>query len=232
MHLPDGFVDPKIAAGLGVFAATVLAYAVEKVHQAVTKLEQVPVLAALGNGVVNISGKVRRVLSQYGRNYMSKLGLVTSMIFAAQMFNFPISSGTSGHLIGGFYAAVILGPWGGSIAITLVLLIQAVFYADGGLAVLGANIVNMAIVASIGGYFLYRYLNKWVPENFTIMFVAWLSVVAASFACALEMGLSETFNIGEVLLQMSKVHMIIGIGEAVITVLLITITKKLLHEEE
>lgn len=232
MHLPDGFVDPKIAAGLGVFAATVLAYAVEKVHQAVTKLEQVPVLAALGNGVVNISGKVRRVLSQYGRNYMSKLGLVTSMIFAAQMFNFPISSGTSGHLIGGLYAAVILGPWGGSIAITLVLLIQAVFYADGGLTVLGANIVNMAIVASIGGYFLYRYLNKWLPENFTIMFVAWLSVVAASFACALEMGLSETFNIGEVLLQMSKVHMIIGIGEAVITVLLITITKKLLHEEE
>ena len=232
MHLPDGFIDPRMAAGLGAFAATVLGYAVQKVHQAVTKLEQVPVLGAVGNGIVNISGRVRRVLSQYGRNYMLKLGLVTSMIFAVQMFNFPISSGTSGHLIGGLYASVILGPWGGSIAVALVLLIQAVFYADGGLMVLGTNIVNMAVVASIGAYFFYRYLNKWLPENFTIMFAAWLSVVAASLACALEMGFSGTFNIGDTLMSMSKVHMIIGIGEAVITLLLVGVTRKLLHEEE
>ena len=90
----------------------------------------------------------------------------------------------------------------------------------------------MAVVGSIGAYFLYSYLNNWLPEKFTIIFVAWLSVLAASLACALEIGLSETFNIGQTLLSMSKVHMIIGIGEGVITVLLISITRKLLHEEE
>jgi cobalt/nickel transport system permease protein len=152
------------------------------------------------------------------------MSFVTAIVFAAQMFNFSVAQGMSGHLLGGVFAALFLGPWGGALSITMVLLVQATLYADGGLIVLGANIVNMAFFGTILGYGIYHVLHRQqLPSKICIGFAAWASLVLASVACALELGMSGTVGLQSVLLSMISTHAIIGIGEMLITLLLVSV---------
>ncbi len=231
MHIPDGFLDPKISTGLVGLAVVVLSSCFAKVRESVTALQPVEALAAVGKNVGNIAGRMRRVLTQKGEQTIYKMGMVASLVFAAQMFNFPIGHGTSGHLIGGVFSFVILGPFAGSIVIAVVLLVQSFFFADGGLLSLGANIVNMAAVGTLLTYYLYALIKKITPEWLAIAIVAWLSVALAALACALEIGFSGKLPLGAVISAMLKVHMVIGIAEALITLALVNIFRTMLKSE-
>ena len=159
------------------------------------------------------------------------MGIISALIFALQMINFPILGGTSGHLLGGALAAIILGPHAGAIVIAVVLIVQAFVFMDGGVTALGANIFNMAIVGVYGSYLIYWLISK-ISKSKIIFFTAvalasWLSVVIASFFAALELGISGTYALGITIKAMVGVHMIIGIGEAVITVAIIVFINKI-----
>jgi cobalt/nickel transport system permease protein len=232
MHLPDGFISPQLSSGLGLAAIGAIAFAINKVKEAVSEPAAQAALAGIGNSVKSISGKARKTLSRFGQEYLVKMGLVASLVFAAQMFNFPIAAGTSGHLIGGVLAAVLLGPWGGFLAITAVVMIQALFYADGGLIVMGANIINMAFIGALAGYYIYSILRKKLPIMLAIGLAAWSSVVLASLACSIELWLSGTYALGQVLPAMLSVHAIIGIAEALITIALVQASKAIMGWEE
>jgi cobalt/nickel transport system permease protein len=153
---------------------------------------------------------------------------VAAFIFAVQMLNFPVAAGTSGHLIGGVLAAVLVGPWAGAICITLVLFVQALF-ADGGLSALGLNVLNMAIVAGMGGYAVFAAVRGVLPKTKTSVVgasavAAFLSVPMAAVAFVIEYALG---GVGDVSLRavfaaMVGVHALIGIGEAVITALAVS----------
>jgi cobalt/nickel transport system permease protein len=221
MHIPDGFLDPKISGSLLGAAVGVLGYCLGKVLQAVTAVVPQRVLATVGNGLGNIGMAGKRILTKIGEEKLYEMGLVATWIFSAQMFNFPINSGTSGHLLGGVFAGVLLGPFAGTVVIAVVLIVQALFFADGGFMALGANIVNMAIVGTFAGYYIYTSLKKYLSEVVSVAIAAWFSVVLAAFACSLEVGLSGTIALGSVTAAMMKVHFIIGIAEATLTVLLL-----------
>lgn len=153
------------------------------------------------------------------------------MIFALQMLNFTIPGGTSGHLLGGALAAIVLGPHAGAIVIAVVLIVQAFIFMDGGVVALGANIFNMAIVGVYVSYLIYwligRISKKRIAFFISVALASWLSVVIASFFAALELGISGTYAMGITLKAMVGVHSIIGIGEAVITVAIITFINKI-----
>jgi cobalt/nickel transport system permease protein len=152
------------------------------------------------------------------------MGVCAAFIFAAQMINFPIPGGTSGHLLGGTLAGVLLGPWAGSLVMAVVFIVQALFFQDGGLTVLGANIVNMGLIGTFGGYYLYLGIrkalgfNSWRSMAIAVAVAAWTSVVVAALACALQLALSGTVPPLVALFTMLSWHILIGIGEAVITV--------------
>ena len=137
------------------------------------------------------------------------MGVLSAFIFAAQMINFPVMGGTSGHLLGGVLAAVLLGPWAGAVVIASVLIFQCLVFQDGGLTALGANILNMALAGTLGGYFIYRVIAKLLGGRRGIVTgavaAAWLSVVAAASLCALELALSGTSPLGLVLPAMAAV---------------------------
>lgn len=232
MHIPDGFLDPKMSAGLLGVAGVALAYSWAKVRAAVTVLQPVAALAAAGRGAGQIVGGMRRVLTGQGERELYKMGMVAALVFAAQMFNFPIASGTSGHLIGGVLAAVLLGPFAGALVVAAVLVVQMLFFADGGLLAVGANIVNMALIGSLLCYYIYYYLTKAVPEWLAIVAAAWFSVVLASLACALQLGFSGTIALGAVVPAMLRVHVLIGIAEALITLAFVQIFRSLADGEE
>jgi cobalt/nickel transport system permease protein len=231
MHIPDGFLDPKVATGLLGAAAAVLALSAAKVREMATALRPAEALAAAGTGAGNIVAGMRRVLTGEGEKLIYKMGMVAALVFAAQMFNFPVSSGTSGHLIGGVFAAVILGPFAGGIVIAVVLAAQMLFFADGGLFAVGANVINMAFFGTIIAYYVYYYLKKIIPEWLAVLMAAWTSVVLAASACALELGFSGTIPLEAVIPAMLKVHMSIGIAEALITLALINIFRTLSSNE-
>lgn len=213
-------------------AAAVLGFCFAKVKQAITSLAPAQALATAGKNMGNMVGKARTMLTADGEKLIYKMGMVSALVFAAQMFNFPISSGTSGHLIGGVFAAVILGPFAGAIVIAVVLAVQMLFFADGGILALGANIVNMAVLGTLLAYYIYYYIKKIAPEWLAILLAAWASVVLASFACALELGFSGTIAFEAVIPAMVKVHAVIGIAEALITLALINIFRGMLKREE
>ena len=191
MHIPDGFLTPQVFAPFWAVAVGGLAYALRKTKQ-ILKDKAVPLM-----------------------------GVTAAFIFAAQMLNFPIIGGTSGHLLGGVLAAVLLGPYAGAIVISLVLIVQSLVFQDGGLTALGANIFNMAFLGAMGGYFIYRFLRKIAGLIISVGIASWLSVVIASFACAIELVMSGTSVLKIVLPAMVGIHMLIGIGEAIITCLVI-----------
>ncbi|HET6488280.1 MAG TPA: energy-coupling factor ABC transporter permease [Syntrophales bacterium] len=168
-------------------------------------------------------------LRQAGREMKDRMvplmGVLSAFIFAAQMINFPVMGGTSGHLLGGVLAAVLLGPWAGAVVIACVLIFQCLVFQDGGLTALGANILNMALAGTLGGYLVYRVMKKLLGGRKGIVTAAvaaaWISVVAAASLCAAELALSGTSPLGLVLPAMVAVHAVIGIGEGMITGLIV-----------
>ncbi|PKW09428.1 cobalt/nickel transport system permease protein [Streptomyces sp. 1222.5] len=196
MHVPDGFIDAPTSAVTGVVAAGALA--------------------------VSLRG-ARRELDE---RTAPLAGLVAAFIFAVQMLNFPVAAGTSGHLLGGALAAILVGPYTGVLCVSVVLLMQGVLFADGGLTALGVNITDMALVTTVVSYALFRGLLAVLPRGrrsvTAASFVAALvSVPAAAVAFTLIYAIGGTtdISIGKVATAMIGVHVLIGIGEAVITAL-------------
>ncbi|MET9353671.1 energy-coupling factor ABC transporter permease [Streptomyces sp. NPDC006617] len=196
MHVPDGFINAPTSAVTGVVAAGAIA--------------------------VSLRG-ARRELDE---RTAPLAGLVAAFIFAVQMLNFPVAAGTSGHLLGGALAAILVGPCTGVLCVSVVLLMQGILFADGGLTALGVNITDMAIVTTVVAYALFRGLVKVLPRtrrSVTVAsFVAALvSVPAAALAFTLLYWIGGTtdVSIGKVATAMIGVHVLIGIGEAAITAL-------------
>ena len=193
LHAPDGFLTVPVAAAMWLVTIIVLAVAVRKTN------------ATLDEKAVPL------------------LGVMAAFIFAAQMFNFQVIGGTSGHLLGGVLAAVLLGPWAATLVMACVIAVQALVFQDGGLVVMGANIFNMGVVGTLGGYALYRLLagalggedRARVPAA---GIAAWVAVVAGAACMALELGVSGHTDLAIAMPVMVGVHSLIGIGEALITV--------------
>jgi cobalt/nickel transport system permease protein len=193
MHIPDGFLSPGVAAAAGVVAVAAIAY---------------------GLRVANVDLDESRV---------PLLGVIAAFIFAAQMLNFPIAGGTSGHFLGATLAAVLLGPWLACLVMAVVLFVQAFAFADGGVSALGANILNMGILGALLAGYAVVAVQKVLPHTRTAFLgtvgvVAWLAVMTGAAATSFELAISDTVPLGTVLPAMLGVHTLIGIGEAVITV--------------
>lgn len=152
----------------------------------------------------------------------SRFAAITALIFAGQMMNFPIMNGTSGHLLGGVLAASLLGTPFGVLSIAIVVVIQSIVFSDGGITVLGANLLNMAIVgAGLGGMLRSALMVKWQGprgEMLATAMAAWASVVMASFAVSVELAIDGQIAFSSVVTAMVGTHALIGIGEAIITV--------------
>lgn len=192
MHIPDGFISAPVATVGCVVAVGCIAYAVKATNKKV------------------------------GEKEIPLMGVLAAFIFAAQMLNFPVVGGTSGHLIGAALAAILLGPWAAILIMTCVLAVQCLIFQDGGLFALGANIFNMGIVAGFIGYYVHRGGAFFFGGHKRRTLVsgglaAWLSVVIASVACAFELAISGTVPLGIALPAMAGVHALIGIGEGAIT---------------
>jgi cobalt/nickel transport system permease protein len=193
MHIPDGLMAPAVA-GLG-WAIAIIALAITlKVLNGKLDDRQITLMAVLAAG-----------------------------IFVAQMLNFPIGGGTTGHLLGAALATVILGPFAGIMILTTILIIQALVFGDGGLTALGLNILNMAIIGSLAAWYAHRALRAFGREA-AVFGAAFASVFLAALACATELALSHSFSGGAYgiaaaisLPVMGLYHLLIGIGEAIIT---------------
>ncbi|NBR93719.1 MAG: cobalamin biosynthesis protein CbiM [Actinobacteria bacterium] len=157
------------------------------------------------------------------------IGLVAVFVFAAQMINFPVAAGTSGHLLGGALAAVLVGPYAASLAITVVLVVQALLFADGGLTAIGLNVFNMSIVGVWTGYGIFLLMRKFLGNKKSSVVIgsavgAFISVplAAASFSLEYAIGGEGTFSNATVFAAMFGTHILIGIGEGIITFLTIS----------
>jgi cobalt/nickel transport system permease protein len=195
MHVQDGYLSPEVCAATGLVAATAVGYSIYKLRDSAS------------DRVVPLTG------------------MTAAMIFAGQMVNFPIGLPVSGHLIGGVLAGMILGPWAGCLAVTMVLVVQRFLFSDGGLFSLGANILHMAVIGSIGGYAIVSIVRGFFkrPNVGAIVgsvFASWVTVVAASALFCLEFRLSHPageFEFRNIFALMVAIHSLIGVGEALIT---------------
>jgi cobalt/nickel transport system permease protein len=170
--------------------------------------------------VATISMAISRTNKALGEKQVPLMGVMAAFIFAAQMINFPVAGGTSGHLLGGALAAIMLGPWAGMLVMTAVIAVQALLFQDGGLLVMGANILNMGLVTAAIGYGLYRTISSGgrIMKLIVAGIAAWLSVMAGALFTSLQLWLSGTSQLQVVIPAMLFVHALIGLGEAVITV--------------
>jgi len=195
MHIPDGILDAKTALAASALAGAGLALA------------------------------VRRVRLDLPPRRMPLLGLSASFLFAAQMINFPVAGGTSGHLLGGTLVAVLLGPSAAIVVLTTVLIVQCLLFADGGLLALGANIFNMGVVASVSGYAVYASLRRVLPGSAgrlaAVAFAGWSSTVLAALACAGELAWSGAAGWRVAVSAMVGIHSLIGLGEGAISAMVI-----------
>jgi cobalt/nickel transport system permease protein len=168
---------------------------------------------------VILTAALRRTRTELGERQLPLMGVMAAFIFAAQMINFPVAGGTSGHLLGGVLAAIVLGPWAGMLVMTSVISVQAILFQDGGLVVMGANILNMGLLTSAVGYGFYRAVQGRSLRTRLLAAgaAAWLSVVGSALAAALQLWLSGTARLDIVGPAMLAVHSVIGIGEALIT---------------
>ncbi len=198
MHAPDGFLTAGAAVATGAVSAGTIGVALRQAKHHL-KEKQVPLA-----------------------------GITAAFIFAAQMFNFPVAGGTTGHLMGGALAAVLLGPAVGAIVVTIVVVIQALAFADGGLTALGYNVLNMAIVTSFGGYAVFRLFRRVLPSSTpgvvaSTGLAAGISVVlsAMTFSILWLFGASAPVPFDTVFASMVGIHLVIGIGEGVISAMVI-----------
>jgi cobalt/nickel transport system permease protein len=196
LHIPDGFLDPKTAVAAAVLSAGALGYAVKQTKEVLDD-RQVPLM-----------------------------GVAAAFIFAAQMVNFPVAAGTSGHLIGGTLAAVTFGPWPAVLIMSAVLIIQCFVFQDGGLSALGGNILLMAVIAPLVGYLFYSLLAGAGESRLRVLgstFLAgWLSTITASFVCALMLAAANMVALKTALVAMVGWHTLIGLGEGLITALVVS----------
>lgn len=198
LHIPDGFLNLPVILVTWVFAIALIALALQKTQ------------------------------TEYQERVVPLMGVCAAFIFAAQMINFPIPGGTSGHLLGGTLAGALLGSWAGSLVMVAVFIVQALVFQDGGLTVLGANIFNMGLIGTFGGYYLYKAIRFAIGRNkisgmvIGAAIAAWVSVMVAAILCAIQLALSGTIPLGVALAAMSTWHVLIGIGEALITVVALT----------
>ena len=190
MHIPDGFLSLGVSAVCWLFILVALAYAIRSTHH------------SLDERLIPLAG------------------IMGAFIFAAQMINFPVAGGTSGHFIGATLAFIVLGPWLGLLTMTAVIALQALLFQDGGLVVMGANILIMGLVPGFIGYQLYRLsLGRGERvETAVAGGAAWLSIMAAAFVASLLLAFSGTSSLAVVMPAMLGIHAIIGIGEALITI--------------
>jgi cobalt/nickel transport system permease protein len=198
MHIPDGFIDGTTSAGAAVVAAG------------------------------GVGATLRRAGEVLDERRVPLAGLVAAFVFAVQMLNFPVVSGTSGHLLGGALAAVLVGPAVGALCVTVVLAVQALLFADGGLSALGLNVLNMALVTAFGGYAVFllaRRVTSRTPSSVVAAagIAAAVSVVLSALAFTVEyaIGGTGTASVATVGGAMVGVHVLIGVGEGVITALVV-----------
>ncbi|MEM0313052.1 MAG: energy-coupling factor ABC transporter permease, partial [Candidatus Bathyarchaeia archaeon] len=166
----------------------------------------------------------RKAKSIYNQSLTPLLAVSSAFVFVAQMLNFPITYGTSGHLVGGTFLAVVLGPYAAILSMTIVLLMQALFFADGGIFTLGANIFNMAVIGGLS-FFIIKIISggneRGMKFYFGLFVASWLSIVLGALACGFEIGLSPVFSsAGGVAVTVPAMlfwHILIGLGEAFIT---------------
>lgn len=170
--------------------------------------------------VITVGIAISRTNKSLGEKQVPLMGIMAAFIFAAQMLNFPVAGGTSGHFLGGALTAIVLGPWAGILVMTAVIALQALLFQDGGLLVMGANIFNMGLLTAMIGFGLYRsVLGRGKGLRLAVAGVsAWLAVVASALLAALQLWLSGTSRLEIVVPAMLGVHVLIGLGEAVITV--------------
>jgi cobalt/nickel transport system permease protein len=197
MHIPDGFMSAPVNVASAAVSIGAVGYALAR---AKTTLEekQIPLL-----------------------------GVTAAFIFAAQMLNFPVAAGTSGHFMGAALAAVLLGPLNAVIAMTLVVVLQCLLFGDGGLTALGTNVFNMAILGSFVGWGGFRLIHSFLPKgkpSFLLAagIAAWISIVIASSVCALQLAFSGTSPLMIALPAMAGMHAVIGVGEALITMAILS----------
>jgi len=170
--------------------------------------------------IITLSMAISRTNKSLGEKQVPLMGVMAAFIFAAQMINFPVAGGTSGHLLGGALAAIMLGPWAGMLVMTAVIAVQALLFQDGGLLVMGANILNMGLITAAIGYGLYRGISggSRIMKLIVAGVAAWLSVMAGALFTSLQLWLSGTSQLQVVIPAMLFVHALIGLGEAVVTV--------------
>ena len=196
MHMPDGLINAPVSIGAAAIAAGAVAISLKK-SKGTLDSQTAPMA-----------------------------GLVAVFIFAVQMMNFPVAAGTSGHLMGGALAAILVGRWVAILVMTVVVGIQALVFADGGLSALGMNILNMGVVTVVVGALVFAGLMKVLPKTRSSIVgasaaAAFISVPAAASAFVIEyaLGGNATYDLTTVMASVLSVHVLIGIGEAVITAL-------------
>ncbi|MDA9655398.1 energy-coupling factor ABC transporter permease [Candidatus Actinomarina] len=200
MHVPDGFINAQVSVATGVISlGTLWAY-------------------------------VRNAKNLVADKLIALTGMMSALIFVLQMINFPIAAGTSGHLLGGALAVIVLGPSLGIICISIVVVIQSLLFADGGLSALGVNVLNMAIITSLTGWLTITFWKKLFGNSqFTLIsgsvIAGLLSVVFSSIAFVMEYAIGGTVSVplGSVLIAMISTHLFIGMGEGIITALIISL---------
>jgi len=191
-HIPDGFLGPAVIAGTTALSAAALAVAARR-SRARLRDRQAPLL-----------------------------GAATAFVFAAQMFNFPLGAGTSAHLLGGVLVAVVAGPWAAMLALFSVLIVQALLFQDGGIAALGANTLNLAVLGAGGGYLLYRgqlaLTGAGARRRMSAAAVAaFLSAVLTGVAVGIQLGLSGMVPLRTAILVVGGAHLPVGLAEAALT---------------
>jgi cobalt/nickel transport system permease protein len=192
MHAPDGFFAPWLSIVGWIITVAMVALA------------------------------IRNTKDQLGETQVPLMGIIAAAIFAGQMLNFTIPGGTSGHLLGGTLAAIMLGPWAGVLIMTAVVAVQGLLFQDGGLLVMGVNIINMGIITSFVGYFVFKWVKGLVRGNGGLLagafLGAWVSLIVTSVAAAIELAVSGSSPLQVALPAMVGVHAVIGVGEGLLTV--------------
>jgi len=201
MHIPDGFLSHSINAAAFVISVGACSYGVKRVNR------------------------------NFGEREVPLMGVTAAFIFAAQMINFPVAGGTSGHFLGALFSSVLLGPWASLLIMTIVLVVQCLGFADGGLTAIGSNIFNMGVIGALGGYGVFIFFHTLFRKSRKGFFIAlaissWFSIVMGASAAAIELAISGTSPLKVALPAMAGIHAIIGIGEAIITTTAVSLILK------
>lgn len=197
MHIPDGFLSMPVVVVMWIITIIVVGYSIKRTNNQITE------------------------------KHIPLMGVLAAFVFAAQMVNIPVAAGTSGHFLGGVLVVIFLGPWAGTVIMATVFIVQAVLFQDGGILALGANIFNMGVIGTVFGYYLYKGLSRILKKKVAAAgAAAWIAIVLASAACAVQLAISGTSPFHVVVPAMVGTHVVIGIIEAVITVIVLSTVMK------